>query len=118
MFDIIFYRDARGESDIVDYLDKLQEGSETNKSDRINRQKILTYIAALGEYGFRLGEPYIKHIEGDLWELRPLRNRIFFFGWKDNKIVLLHYFIKKTRKTPDKEKRKALNNMKDFLERN
>ncbi|WYD14179.1 type II toxin-antitoxin system RelE/ParE family toxin [Fusobacterium animalis] len=27
--------------------------------------------------------------------LRPLNNRIFFFYFKDNKFILLHYFIKK-----------------------
>ena len=69
-------------------------------------------------YGTRLGKPYVKHIEGDIWELRPLSNRIFFFYWKNNKFVLLHHFIKKSQKTPTKEISKAKNNLKDFLERN
>ncbi|MDZ5724784.1 type II toxin-antitoxin system RelE/ParE family toxin [Acetobacterium sp. K1/6] len=38
----------------------------------------------------------VKHIDGDIWELRPLADRIFFFYWKDNTFVLLHYFHKKT----------------------
>jgi|GEM_PF-2696192 len=24
----------------------------------------------------RVGEPVVKHIDGDIWELRPLSNRI------------------------------------------
>ena len=62
--------------------------------------------------------PFVKHIVGDLWELRPLSNRIFFFYWKDNRFVLLHHFIKKSQKTPAKELQQAKLKLKDFLERN
>ncbi|MCC8014373.1 MAG: type II toxin-antitoxin system RelE/ParE family toxin, partial [Eubacterium sp.] len=79
---------------------------------------ILAYISVLSEYGTRIGEPIVKHIDGDIWELRPLSNRIFFFYWKDNTFVLLHYYIKKSQKAPKKEINKAKNNLKDFLERN
>ena len=61
--------------------------------------------------------PFVKHIDGDLWELRPLSNRIFFFYWKDNRFVLLHHFIKKSQKTPAKEIQQAKLKLKDFLER-
>ena len=118
LFEVLFYYDKHGKSDIVDYLDELQIKSKTSKTDRINREKILTYIGALERYGTRLGKPYVKHIEGDIWELRPLSNRIFFFYWKNNKFVLLHHFIKKSQKTPTKEISKAKSNLKDFLERN
>ncbi len=60
----------------------------------------------------------MKHIKNKLWELRPWENRTFFFYWKDNKFILLHHFVKKTQKTPQKEIVKAKNNLKDFLERN
>lgn len=118
LYEVEFYYDRHGKSEIVDFLDSLQNKSKNSKTDRINREKILAYIGALQKYGTRIGKPYIKHIEGELWELRPLGNRIFFFYWKDNKFVLLHYFIKKTQKTPSKEISKAKSNLKDFLERN
>lgn len=79
MFEVMFYRDKDGKSEISDYLDDLEKKSETDKNARVNKDKILAYMIALGEYGTRIGKPFIKHIEGDLWELRPLRNRIFFF---------------------------------------
>lgn len=60
----------------------------------------------------------MKHIEDDLWELRPLSNRIFFFYWKDDKFVLVHHYIKKSQKAPKKEIEKAKRNVKDWLERN
>ena len=98
MFEVVFYRDKDGRSEISDYLDDLEKKSETDKNARVNKDKILAYMIALGEFGTRIGKPFVKHIEGDIWELRPLRNRNFFFYWKDNKYVLLHYFIKSHRK--------------------
>ena len=90
---------------------------ETSKYDRVNRNKILAYIGALEQYGTRIGKPIMKQIDGDIWELRPRSNRIFFFYWKDNKFVLLHHFIKKTRKTPPQEIEQARAKLIDFIER-
>ena len=58
----------------------------------------------LKEEGLSLGEPYIKHIDNEIWELRPLRNRILFASHINNKLVLLTIFMKKT---PKKEIEKA-----------
>ncbi len=118
MFDILFYKDKTGNSEIINYLDELQEKAKTDKNARINREKILAYMAALAKYGTRIGKPFVKHIDGNLWELRPLSNRIFFLYWKDNQFVFVHHFIKKSQKTPKKEIEKARKNIKNFLERN
>ena len=117
MFDLIFYKDKNGVSDIVNMLDQLKIEALTSKTARINRQKTLAYMKALSEHGTMLGKPFVKHIESDIWELRPLRNRIFFFYWKDDKYVLLHHFIKKTQKTPRREIDTAISKMNDYLER-
>ena len=63
------------------------------------------------------GKPFVKHIDGNLWELRPLSNRIFFFYWKDDQFVLVHYYLKRSQKAPKKEIEKARRNIKDYLER-
>lgn len=117
MYEVIFYRSRNGESEIEQYLDELAVKAKTSKTDRINRTKILAYLSALSQYGTRIGQPTVKHIEGSLWELRPLNNRILFFYWTDNKFVLLHHFIKKSQKTPSKELEQARLKLKDFLER-
>ena len=117
MYEVDFYYDKNGKCEIVELLDSLKEKGETSKSERINRDKILAYILALKQYGTRIGQPIVKHIDGNLWELRPLSNRIFFFYWKDDKYVLLHHFIKKTQKTPPREIEQARTKMKDFIER-
>jgi len=117
MYEVRFYRDKAGKSERVEYLDELKERGKTSKNERINRDKILAYIGTLEQYGTRIGQPIVKHIDGSIWELRPLANRIFFFYWKDNKFVLLHHFIKKTQKTPPQEIDLARAKLKDFIER-
>ena len=117
MYEVKFYRDKNGKSEIVEHLDELKEKGKTSKNERVNRDKILAYIGALEQYGTRIGQTIVKHIDGNLWELRPLANRICFFYWKDNKFVLLHHFIKKTRKTPPLEIEQARAKLKDFIER-
>lgn len=74
-----------------------------SKDNRIKLTKIRDYMKVLSLYGTRAGQPYVKHLEGDIWELRPLRDRILFFCWDGKRFVLLHQFIKKTQKTPKKE---------------
>lgn len=118
MYHIRFYRNAKGEEPIKEYLTQLQGEIETNKNSRIKISKIYQYIQALEEYGTRVGFPYVKHIDGDIWELRPLQDRIFFFYYKDNTFILLHYFQKKTQKTPPREIEQAKRNLNDYLERN
>ena len=117
MYDVEFFYDKNGKSEIVEYLDDLKAKGAANKNERVNRDKILAYIVALKQYGTWIGQPTVKHIDGSIWELRPLANRIFFFYWKDNKYVLLHHFIKKSKKTPPREIEQARVKMKDYIER-
>lgn len=117
MFDVIFYENNRGDKPIEQYLLSLR--NQQNKDSRIKLNKITEYIKKLSEFGTRLGMPEIEKIEGadNLWELRPLKDRIFFAYWKDNTFVLLHHFIKKSKKTPKNEINQAKRNLQDWLER-
>ena len=118
MYEIIFYEDRDGKSEVADYIRDLRMKAEKNKHSRINFEKIVAYFDLLEERGTRIGEPVTKHLDGEIWELRPFRNRILYAYYKDNKFVILHHFIKKTQKTPSREIQKAKNNLRDFLERN
>lgn len=71
MNEILFYYDKKGNSDVVNYLDELSNKSKKSKTDNINFVKIMGYINILSEKGTRVGSPIIKHIQGDIWELRP-----------------------------------------------
>lgn len=115
MFEINFYADNSGNEPVREYLETLV--AKKDKDSRIKLNKIRDYIKILSLHGTRAGQPYTKHIEGDLWELRPLRDRILFFAWDDNRFILLHCFMKQTQKTPAKEIDIAKRRMKDFIER-
>lgn len=112
MYDIEIYETKNGKSEIKEYIKKLQENN--NKSDKIKINKIIAYIRMLKEQGLSLGAPYIKHIDNEIWELRPLRNRILFAYHVENKFVLLSVFMKKTQKTPRKEIQKAKRYLEDY----
>lgn len=118
MYDVIFYSDSKGNEPIADYITKLRQKSYTDKNARINCNKMVAYIDILCEKGTRVGEPITKHLDGDIWELRPLDNRILFAYYKDNIFILLHSFTKKTNKTPPKEIDQAKRNLADYIERN
>jgi len=118
MFEILFYENQKGECPIEDFLSDLLKRSNTSKTARVLHEKIYHYFKLLERFGTKAGDKCVKHIEGDIWELRPIDNRIFFFYWKNNKFVMLHYFQKKTQKTPKREIEKAKANMEDFLRRN
>ena len=115
MYEIYFYEDKNGNSPVFDYIQSLTKKSD--KNSRINHNKINDYIEVLSEHGKAAGEPYIKHIDGDIWEIRPLRGRIFFASWTEKGFILLHHFVKKTRKTPQREIDQAKRNLKDMQER-
>jgi len=116
MYDIYFYEDKDGFSPVYEYIQSLS--LRTDKESRINHNKINDYLQVLSEHGKAAGEPYIKHVDGEIWELRPIRGRIFFASWTGNGFVLLHYFqFKKTRKTPKQEIDKAKRNLMDMRER-
>lgn len=115
MHKIYFYRDRNGHEPVAEYIAKLAQKS--NKDSRIKLNKIRDYLKILSEYGTQAGEPYIKHLDGDIWELRPLRDRILFVGFVNGSYVLLHQFMKKTQKTPAKEIEKAKREYADLIER-
>ena len=67
--------------------------------------------------GLELVNPILNNLEDEIWELRPLRDRILFVAWIDGSFVLLHHFVKKTQKTPRREIEKAKRELKDLKER-
>ncbi len=117
MFEIRFYRNEKGESEIEKWMERLAKEAKTSKDSRINLNKLYVYFGLLKEKGTRAGEPYVKCLEDGIWELRPIDNRVLFFYWKNDTFVLLHYFRKKTQKTPKREIEKAKRNRDDFLRR-
>lgn len=115
MHKIIFYVNRKGQSTLLDYIAELEQSK--SKDSRVRLNKIREYVKALAVNGTRLPETYSKHLDGEIWELRPLSDRILFAGWVDGSFVLLHSFVKKTQKTPKREIEQAKRELADFKER-
>ena len=117
MYEIEFFEDVNGYSDIVAYIKDLEKRSKSSKESRVNYNKIIAYFDLLQEYGVMIGEPVTKHIEGSIWELRPLRNRFLYAYYDERTFVVLHHFIKRTQKTPRRELERAKRNLEIYRAR-
>lgn len=74
--------------------------------------------ARMMEYGANLGQPHTEAFGDGLFELR-LKGaegiaRVFYCTLVGRKIVMLHCFVKKTQKTPLKERKIAEKRMKEI----
>ncbi len=118
MYEIIFYHNKKRESELLDFLEYLNAKSNNDKNARIMLKQFTLYINILSKTGILSGAPFVKHIQDKLWELRPGRNRVLFFVWQSNQIILLHHFFKTSQKTPKSEIEKASRELSDWIERN
>lgn len=107
-----YYRAANGREPVADFIDSLPAAAQA---------KILRLTTLLADYGALLKEPYTKQIKGKIRELRIKDSqgalRILYFTYTGRRFILLHGFIKKTDKTPEKEIIAAEKRLKDFLNR-
>ena len=118
MYQVIFYENKNGVSELYDTLQSMAASITTNKNARIQFKQITLYIELLKSRGIQLPINIAKHITEDIWELRPGDNRILYFYHQNNTFVLLHMFRKKSQKTPKQEIEKAIREKKDYLSRN
>ena len=117
MFNIAFYEKEDGKSELWDFIESLRLSSGRSKDSRIQYKQIILHIQMLQENGTRLPESITKHIDEDIWELRPGDNRVLYFFCHENTFVLLHHFRKRTKKTPRREIAKAKRERNDYLRR-
>lgn len=87
--------------------------------DRSTTLRLEWAIEQLRQRNVHAREPLVRHIEGDLWELRRESNtnlfRLLYTFLPGRRILLLHGFVKKTPKTPRREidiGRKRLDNFR------
>ena len=110
-FEVIFYRKRNGECPVEDFLLSL---------DKKMRAKIVKEISLLELEGNMLREPFSKHLEDGIFELRAKTGtnitRVLYFFYIGRKIILTNGFIKKTQKTPISEIRIAKAYRSDYLQ--
>lgn len=116
-FEIIYAKDGRDHSELETFIAELGKRKEKSKDDRILYNQIFSHIQVLEDVGTRNGESQVKHLQGDIWELRP-RNVRILFSVEGSKIVLLNYFFKKTPKAPPREIDKANRLLKRWRDNN
>lgn len=111
--EVEFYQTADGKKVIEEFLDSLPAK---------DLAKVLRDMEVLADYAPDLHEPYTKHIDGPIWELRSKFSsniyRLFYFIYQNNKLIMLHGFTKKTNRTPRGEIQTAQKRLADYLARN
>lgn len=93
---VLFYREISGKEPVREWLFELED------KDR----KIIGKDIRIIQIDWPIGSPLVKSLGAGLWEVRSnLDNRIarILFIFKDNTIILLHGFIKKSQKAPQAE---------------
>lgn len=93
-----FYIDERGRSPVEEFLESLDDKTRARFGWSMDQLRLRNVQAR---------EPLVRHLEGDLWELREESRtniyRIVYFFLSGRRIVLLHGFQKKSQRTPPAE---------------
>lgn len=99
---IEYYTSEAGHVPVRDFIDRLPPKAQA---------KTLHLFDLIEEFGPELGEPHVKKLERDLWELRvSALNGIYRFVFTKTNgriIILLHAFQKKSHETPLRELKTA-----------
>ena len=104
----VFYQSRGGNEPVREWL----------KAQPAQDRKLLGLDIATVEYRWPAGPPLCRSLGNGLWEVRSSISdgkiaRIIFCTMK-GQMVLLHGFVKKTQKTPDKDLRLALKRKKEI----
>ncbi|MBR0159837.1 MAG: type II toxin-antitoxin system RelE/ParE family toxin [Oscillospiraceae bacterium] len=85
------------------------------------KAKVLRDLDLLEEFGNRLREPYSKHLEDGIFELRTQLasdiTRSLYFFYEGDRIIITHGFTKKQMKTPPGEIQRAKEYRADWIRR-
>ena len=79
------------------------------------------YDIKTAQYGWPLGMPLIRRVEPGLWEVRSNLSRGIgrvLFAVEGSTMILLHGFVKKSRKTPSVELGIAMDRLKEVKREN
>jgi phage-related protein len=86
-----------------------------------SREKFFFVVELLEEFGRELPFPHAKYIGDEIFELRfeSLQGaiRVLYFFFDGEKAVLTNGFIKKSNKTPPKEKETAIGRRENYFQR-
>ena len=109
---VIYYLSPSGENPVKKFIDSLS---------KIQKAKIFRIFQVYGQYGLSFILPHTKKLKGTpLWEIRIKGKdniRIIYVTLTKRSILVLHGFIKKKQKIPQKELSIALKRHNVWTER-
>ena len=112
LFDIDFYDKEDGTKPAENFIAELPLKM---------RAKVARAIGMLKINGTKLREPYSKHLDDGIFEIRAQVgsdiSRVLYFFIVGKKIILTHGFVKKTPKTPPSEIDRAKKYRAEYLSR-
>ena len=112
VFNIDFYDKEDGTKPAEDFISELPLKM---------RAKIARAVGMLKANGTKLREPYSKHLEDGIFEIRAQVSsdisRVLYFFMVGKRVILTHGFIKKTQKTPPSEIARAKKYRAEYLSR-
>ncbi|MEK7849237.1 MAG: type II toxin-antitoxin system RelE/ParE family toxin [Candidatus Omnitrophota bacterium] len=93
-FSIYYFVDERGQKPVKEFIDSLPWKEQA---------KVMAYLVELWQQGHNLRRPMSDYLKEGIYELRPKDNRIFYFFFHKDSIVLLHASRKRTDKIPPRD---------------
>ncbi len=112
MWNIHYFQSVTGRFPAAEFIDSL---------DTASKARIARTLDLLEEFGTKLGMPYARHLEKQLWELRirhhQNRYRIIYFLDAGKTFILLHGFTKKTGPVSRADIETAKRRRDDYLSR-
>ena len=109
---LVFYTDKSGNNPVDDFINTL--------SDRA-ANKVARALAPLHEFGIGTHIKEAKKVVGTpIWEIRILGKdsiRIMYTAALKDIVLLLHGFVKKSQKTPQKDLAVATRRLNDWINR-
>ena len=105
-----YFTTASGRSPVREFIEEL---------DPSTQRKFYFTMGLLQTFGHRLPEPHAKYIGDEIFELRFMGRegavRVLYFFFHREKAVFTNAFIKKTNKTPEREKNLAVERRKIYF---
>lgn len=114
---IVFYR---GQVYVVECAIRLNGSCESEAFldglDNKLKAKIVRIIKRLADFGHIRSREQFKKVEGEIWEFKEFQTRIPMYHCAPGCIALTHGFVKKTKKMPKSELRRAEQIMLEYNE--
>jgi phage-related protein len=111
-YQVVFFEKENGEVPVEDFIDSL---------DVKMAAKVYRLLVMISENGPELREPYSKHLDDGIFELRAKVGsnitRILYFFFIGRKVVVTNGFVKKTQHTPKVEIGLAKTYRREYIER-